>query len=98
MDERKEDFLKYLDKMITNLKLIKEDKEVQKRLKDLLELEIDFHAFLLALEYEKTPSEEILFGEKTESKLKMGWKDWVGKIFKKLNSLLGSLIPIGKAD
>lgn len=94
MEERKGDFLKYLDKMISNLKLIKEDKEVQNRLKELLELEIDFNTFLLALEYEKTPSEKISFGEKTESKLNIKWKDWVGKIFKKLNSLLGSLIPI----
>ena len=68
------------------------DKDVQDKLKELLELEIDFHSFLLGLEKEKTPREHMEFGQKALQRLKIDWKDWIKEIVKKLNSLIFKLI------
>ena len=70
-------FIRDLDNLIGKIKLMNRDPEVQVRLKELAEQEIDLYSFLLALEFEETPIEKITFREKAETKTKTKEKDCV---------------------
>ncbi len=92
--EIRKDLLNKIKNITERLRLIQEDPEIREEFKKLIEREIDFYAFLLALEAEKTPIEGIKFGEKVEKKLKIPWRNWIKNVFKKLNSVIAKLIPI----
>ena len=88
--------LELLDSRISQLSLILEDPVVQERFEKLLEIEIDFFEYIDDLGEKEVPLEKPkTFGQKVTEKIGGSWKDWVKRIFKKLNSMLGSIIPTG---
>ena len=92
-----ERLMKIFDERQNLLTLILEKKNVREKLERLLEREIELEEYLLSLEKKTTPSKkDLTFDSLTEKKLKIPWKEWVGKIFEKVNSILSSLIPVGK--
>jgi hypothetical protein len=96
MVEDKNNVLKALNAHIKMLTLVLEDEEVRNSFEQLLVKEMQLYENLLHLENKTIPTgESITYGQFAEKKLKLSWKDWLEKIFKKLNSLLGSLIPTG---
>ena len=99
MADDKERLLARLESQIRFLSLALEDEKVRERLKELLAKEIEFQAFLLELKGEKAPPERAeTFGARVQRKLKLSWKDWIHKVFEKLNSLLSSIIPGSGGD
>jgi hypothetical protein len=96
MAEEKDKIIEQLEARIKLLSLVLEDKEVRGKFEQLLVKEVELDEYLLGLENEKIEAKEgMTFGDLVSRKLKLSWKDWIKKIFKKLNSLLTSLIPTG---
>jgi len=88
----KEAVIRDLDESCLRLRAILED-DVKKKLKELIELEIELYSFLLGLKHEKMLKETVQYGEKA-SKLKIDWSDVAKEILRKINSLVFKfLIP-----
>ena len=97
MAKEKDKIIEQLEARIKLLSLVLEDKEVRGKFEQLLVKEVELDEYLLGLENAKIEAKEgtTTFGNLVTQKLRLSWKDWIKKIFKKLNSLLPSLIPTG---
>lgn len=89
--EIREQLMRDLDLLDRRLRLIREDEKVQDRLKDILEEEIDLYQFLLGLGEQTAPRSGQRFADKVE-KTGWSWKDWVGRIFGKVNDIIGKIL------
>jgi len=96
MAEEKDRIIEQLEARIKLLSLVLDDTEVRGKFEQLLVKEVELDEYLLGLEEKKIEVKEgMTYGELVSKKLKIPWKDWIKKIFGKLNSLLTSLIPTG---
>lgn len=93
--ELRESVLQLFEAHTKLLELVLTDKEVQERFEKLMLKEIDFYEYLSNLEKQVAKGREITFADLTYTKTGHSWKDWIGKIFNKVNSLLKSLILPG---
>lgn len=81
-----------LDDLILKLEYAVKDPEIQEKIKKVLHHELEFYDYLLKLENEKYPSKGPTFGEQALEKTKGSWREFVDRIFPKINSILAKVL------